>query len=56
MGRKKRDDNYRYLNVAISAETLEKLDHYVETSRVPKTAVTEFALLEYLNKYAKEAP
>ena len=49
MGRKKKTGSYRYLNVALPEELLEWLDQYSEQSRIPKTAITEMALKEFLN-------
>lgn len=49
MARAKKEGNYRFLNVSISEEVLKKLDRYSEVSRIPKNAITEMALSEFLN-------
>lgn len=50
MPRQKKPGTYKYLNVAMPEELLKRLDKYSEESRIPKTAITELALKEYLNK------
>ena len=49
MARAKRDAEHKYLNVSLPVSLLEKLDNYSKESRIPKTAIVEFALNEYLN-------
>ena len=50
MARPKRRGNYRFLNVSIKESVLDQLDQYAEETHIPKNAITEMALLEYLNK------
>lgn len=50
MSRAKKDGLYRYLNVNLPDKLLQRLDEYSEKSRLPKNAITEMALREYLNK------
>ncbi len=48
MARSKKEGSYHFLNVRINDEILDKLNAYAEQSRIPKNAITEMALLEYL--------
>ena len=50
MGRARKEGNYHFLNVQIKDEILDKLNAYSDMTRIPKTAITEMALEEYLNK------
>lgn len=50
MARQKKQGVYKYLNVAIPEEIIKRLDEYSAESRIPKTAITELALKEYLDK------
>ena len=50
MARQKKQGLYKYLNVAMPEELLKRLDSYSSESRIPKTAITELALKEYLDK------
>ena len=50
MARVKKEGKFRYLNVSMPEELLQRLDKYSEKSRIPKTAITEMALEEYLDK------
>lgn len=54
MARKKREGSYKYLNVAIATEILDQLDKYAEESRIPKTAITEMALKDFLDKHIQK--
>ena len=49
MAREKRDGEFRSLNVRLPEEVLGKLDEYAKESRIPKNAITELALSEYLD-------
>ena len=50
MARAKKEGNYRFLNVQMPEDVLDRLTEYSEQSRIPKTAITEMALREYLDK------
>lgn len=49
MARVKRDVEHKYLNVSLPVSLLEELDNYSKESRIPKTAIVEFALKSYLD-------
>lgn len=53
MAREKRDGEFRSLNVRLPEEVLDKLDEYAKESRIPKNAITELALSEYLDARLK---
>ena len=55
MAREKRDGEFRSLNVRLPEEVLGKLDEYAKESRIPKNAITEFALSEYLDARLKRS-
>ena len=42
----------RFLNAKVSDETFDRVEDYSKKSLLPKTAIVEFALREYLDKYA----
>lgn len=48
MPRAKKDG--KFLNCYVDKEILEKLEQYCEKTSIPKTAIVEMALKEYLNK------
>lgn len=50
MARPKRRGNYRFLNVSIKESVLDQLNQYAEETHIPKNAITEMALREYLNQ------
>ena len=50
MARAKKEGNYRFLNVSIEEDVLHLLDQYSEKTHIPKNAITEMALREYLNQ------
>ena len=50
MSRDKKQGEFRFLNVNLPVELLDKLDEYSEKTRIPKVAITEMALKEYLEK------
>lgn len=50
MARAKKEGNYHFLNVQIPDEVMGMLSKYSSISRIPKNAITEIALREYLNK------
>ena len=50
MARAKKEGNFRFLNVQMPEDVLDRLTEYSEKSRIPKTAITEMALREYLDR------
>ncbi len=48
MARAKKEGNYHFLNVQIKDKIMNKLDTYSAQTRIPKNAITEMALTEYL--------
>ena len=52
MARAKKKGNFRFLNVHLPVELLDRLEEYSDTTRIPKVAITEMALQEYLDKVA----
>lgn len=50
MGRARKEGSYHFLNVQIKDEILDRLTAYSDQTRIPKTAITEIALEEYLDK------
>lgn len=50
MARAKKEGNFKFLNVQIPEDIIERLSEYSAQSRIPKNAVTEMALREYLDK------
>lgn len=42
----------RYLNAKLPTEIIKRVDTYSESTRIPKTAIVEMALKEYLDKVA----
>lgn len=50
MARAKRDEPHKYLNVSLPVDLLKRLDDYHRESRLAKTDIVEFALVEYLDK------
>lgn len=50
MARAKKEGDFRFLNVQMPEDVLDRLTEYSEKSRIPKTAITEMALREYLDK------
>ena len=50
MPRPKKQGNFHFLNVQIPDNILNKLSEYSEQTRIPKNAITEMALEEYLEK------
>lgn len=55
MAREKRDGEFRSLNVRLPEEVLTKLSEYAKESRIPKNAITELALSEYLDARLKRS-
>ena len=49
MARAKKEGKYRFLNVSIREDVLHLLDQYSEKTHIPKNAITEMALREYLD-------
>ena len=52
MARAKKQGEFRFLNVNLPVELLDRLDNYSDETRIPKVAITEIALREYLDKVA----
>lgn len=50
MARAKKEGSY--LNAKLPTETIERVRAYSEQTRIPKTAIVEIALKEYLDKVA----
>ncbi len=50
MARAKKVGNFHFLNVQIPDEVMDMLNKYSDMTRIPKNAITEMALREYLNK------
>ena len=50
MARPKKEGSY--LNAKLPVEIIERVNAYSEATRIPKTAIVEMALEEYLNKVA----
>ena len=50
MARQKKGD--KFLNAKLPVNVIEKVNAYSEATRIPKTAIVEMALNEYLNKVA----
>lgn len=48
MARPKKEGSY--LNAKLPAEIIERVNAYSEATRIPKTAIVEMALKEYLDK------
>jgi len=45
--------DYKYLNCKVDRTVFEKLDLFVEQTKLSKTATVEKALLEYIKKFEK---
>jgi hypothetical protein len=41
-----------FINCKVRLDIVERLNEYSEQTRIPKTAIVEFALIEYLDKVA----
>jgi hypothetical protein len=52
MARPKKEGSY--LNAKLPTEIIKRVSEYSEKTRIPKTAIVELALIEYLNKVAPE--
>lgn len=50
MARAKKEGSY--LNAKLPTEIIERISAYSEATRIPKTAIVEMALKEYLDKVA----
>ena len=50
MARAKKEGSY--LNAKLPTEIIERVSAYSEATRIPKTAIVEMALKEYLDKAA----
>ena len=50
MARAKKEGSY--LNAKLPTEIIERVSAYSEATRIPKTAIVEMALKEYLDKVA----
>ena len=50
MARAKKQGEFRFLNVNLPVELLDRLDDYSDETRIPKVAIAEIALREYLDK------
>lgn len=50
MARAKKQGEFRFLNVSLPVELLDRLDNYSGETRIPKVAIAEIALREYLDK------
>ena len=50
MARAKKEGSY--LNAKLPTEIIERVSAYSEQTRIPKTAIVELALKEYLDKVA----
>ena len=48
MARQKKPGKYKYLNVSLPEELTKKIDLLSEKTRIPKTALVEMALEEYV--------
>ena len=48
----KKQGEFRFLNVNLPVELLDRLDDYSDETRIPKVAIAEIALREYLDKVA----
>lgn len=53
MARAKKDGHF--LNCYIEKELWDAIDKYSADTKIPKTAVVEIALMEYLKKYEKKS-
>lgn len=51
MSRPKKDG--KFINAYVRKDIVERVDAYSETSLIPKTAILEIALQEYLDKVQK---
>lgn len=52
MARAKKQGEFRFLNVNLPVDLLDRLEDYSNGTRIPKVAITELALREYLDKVA----
>ena len=52
MPRAKKQGKFRFLNVNLPVELLDRLDNYSDETRIPKVAIAEIAIREYLDKVA----
>ena len=52
MARAKKQGEFRFLNVNLPVELLDRLNNYSDETRIPKVAIAEIALREYLDKFA----
>ena len=50
MARAKKQGEFRFLNVNLPVELLDRLDNYSDETRIPKVAIAEIAIREYLDK------
>ena len=50
MPRAKKQGEFRFLNVNLPVELLDRLDNYSDETRIPKVAIAEIAIREYLDK------
>ena len=48
MSRARKEGSYHFLNVQIKDEIMNQLSTYSDQTRIPKNAITEMALAEYL--------
>jgi len=54
MPRPKKEGSFKFLNVQMPETLLNDLTKYSEISRIPKTAIVEMALEEFLKRKLKE--
>lgn len=52
MARAKKQGEFRFLNVNLPVELLDRLDNYSDETRIPKVAIAEIALRKYLDEVA----
>ena len=52
MARAKKHGGFRFVNANLAVDLLDRLEDYSNGTRIPKVAITELALREYLDKVA----
>ena len=52
MARAKKQGEFRFLNVNLPVELLDRLDNYSDETRIPKVAIAEIAFRKYLDEVA----
>jgi predicted transcriptional regulator len=54
MSRIKREGSFHFLNAKLPDSIFKRVEKYSEQTRIPKTAIVEKALLEYLDRVCPE--